>query len=344
MNRPFASVETALERRLDHASAAPLVVALSGGGDSLALLHLSLDWAREAGRPVLALTVDHQLNPDSGRWTAEAGARARSLGAAWRALAWDGAKPATGLPAAARKARHALLAAAAREAGARVVLMGHTADDIAESEIMRAVDVPGLGRLREWTPSPVWPEGRGIFLLRPLLGVRREALRDYLRELGETWLDDPANDDLRFARVRARRVLTCNGCGQSVERGFGAGTSAAIEVAGIVFDSAVATAPRSLPSSALAALLLCVSGTDRPPRGAGLNRLQAMIAAGETATLCGCRIEARGDLIHVARATPRRGQLVRSTEPADWVAARFAAACGYIQNEIEAGAPIASAS
>src|SRR5205085_8990913 len=57
----------------------------------------------------------------------------------------------------------------------------------------------------EWAPSPAWPEGRGVFLLRPLLGVRRAAIREWLEGRGERWIDDPANEDPRFARARARR-------------------------------------------------------------------------------------------------------------------------------------------
>jgi tRNA(Ile)-lysidine synthase len=92
--------------------------------------------------------------------------------------------------------------------------MGHTADDVAETQVMRSE-----GALtpfpREWSPSPVWPEGRGVFILRPLLGVRRESLRRWLLDRGEVWVEDPANSDLRFARSRARRVLAGPGAGAS---------------------------------------------------------------------------------------------------------------------------------
>ena len=75
-----------LDRRLDPGSSAPLALGLSGGGDSLALLLLVAPWARVHGRPLLALTVDHGLHPDSPRWTAFAGEAARRAGADWRAL------------------------------------------------------------------------------------------------------------------------------------------------------------------------------------------------------------------------------------------------------------------
>ena len=100
----------AFGRQLNGPAGAPLVVALSGGGDSLALLHLAKAWADAAGRPLVALTVDHRLQSASAAWSRVAARQAAALGVAHRTLAWSGAKPATGLPAAARAARHALLA------------------------------------------------------------------------------------------------------------------------------------------------------------------------------------------------------------------------------------------
>ena len=167
---------------------------------------MALEWARPHGRRVLALTVDHGLQAESAAWTARAGEQARRLGADWRGLAWSGPKPASGIAAAARRARHALLAEAAREAGAAVLLLGHTADDVLEGERMRARGST-LGRLRDWAPSPVWPEGRGVFLCRPLLDVRRAELRARLSALGLDWIEDPANADPRFLRARVRAEL-----------------------------------------------------------------------------------------------------------------------------------------
>lgn len=339
----------AMDRRLDLASAAPIAVALSGGGDSLALLHLSLDWARRNGRKVLALTVDHDLHPDSARWTAEAGDKARALGADWRGLAWTGPKPSAGLQAKARAARHALLAVATREAGARVLLMGHTADDIAEAELMREADAPGIGRVREWAPSPVWPEGRGVMLLRPLLGIERKELRTHLTARDETWLDDPANTNPRFARVRARQHLAAHSR-EDGSPGFLEPQREAVQswlpafagmsgggVGGfartVTFTEGEALMPAPIPGQALAAALLCVAGQTRPPRGPALARLQAVIEAKGVATLAACRVDARGATVRISRAPPRRGQVSRPLEPSAWVASRFYAACGLYEAE-----------
>ena len=201
-----ACVRAALSRRLDPNSQAPIAVGFSGGGDSLALLLVARAWAAAAGRPVLALTVDHGLQAESRSWTSRAERTALALGADFAALPWLAPKPSGGLPAAARHARHTLLAEAARRAGARVILLGHTADDVLEAQLMRQGGA-NVGAPAEWSPSPVWPQGRGVFLLRPLLGVRRAELRAMLAPTGLDWIEDPANDDPRSARASLTTAL-----------------------------------------------------------------------------------------------------------------------------------------
>ena len=290
LNTSVNTSRAAFDRRLDPAGKAPLAVGFSGGSDSLALLKFTLDWARGHGRPVVSLTVDHGLQAGSALWTREAVAKARALGADARALTWTGDKPLTGLPAAARRARHALLADAARQAGARVLLLGQTADDLHEASAMRAAGstVPDP---REWAPSPVWPEGRGVFLLRPLLEERRESLRAGLQAVGETWLDDPANEDLRYARARARKALAGGGERQPPA------PADAIDPAPLWLEGSatgVLTLPRELSAAQLAMACLCMAGSERPPRGDRVQALVRRLRSDETftATLAGARIEA----------------------------------------------------
>lgn len=304
-----ARVFAGLDRRLRRDDDRPVALALSGGGDSIALLRLAAAWAGERGRPLLALTVDHGLNPRSKDWTRFAGAAARAAGADWRALAWEGEKPTTGLTAAARAARHRLIAEAARVAGARIVLFAHTADDVAEADLMRA-EGSTLGRVREWSPSPVWPEGRGLMLLRPLLEERRETLRAWLAGQGADWIEDPANADPRFGRSRARRALA--GTAPDGERGVGAmdgeggGSHAGISATA----EGTAWIARDVGARALAAAMVCVGGGATPPRGDRLARLVRRLRASEdfAATLCGARLEAHGETVVLMREA---GELVR---------------------------------
>ena len=277
----------------------------------MALLGIAAAWAKRAGRRLLAITVDHGLNPDSADWSRRCEAAARAVGADWIERRWAGEKPTTGLPAAARRARHALIADAAREAGARVVLFAHTADDIAEADWMRARGST-LGRLREWSPSPAWPEGRGLMLVRPMLDEGREELRVWLREAGRGWIEDPANNDVRFGRSRARASLN------PVPQGEGVGWERASTVAPHPFAqgrrlAVVCSRPlplgegfeveRPMAASGLAAVLLCASGDDTPPRRDRLDALIARVASGSnfTATLAGARIEADGDTVLIGR-------------------------------------------
>ncbi len=274
----------------------------------MALLHLAADWGKARGRRLLALTVDHNLNPMSADWTRFAGEAARAAGVDWRALSWNEATPGPGLTARARAARHGLIAETAREAGARVVLLAHTLDDVAEADWMRARGST-LGRVRGWSPSPVWPQGRGVMLLRPLLDVRREELRDYLTARGQGWIEDPANADERFGRSRARAALAGDSAKDQVGaalpawslrapppyEGEGGGTSLAW--------AGVLEIPRDASASRLAAGLLCAGGGAVPPRGARLERLGARLAAAEdfTAGLAGARVEAEGARVRLMR-------------------------------------------
>jgi tRNA(Ile)-lysidine synthase len=305
MSVHWAALEV-LERRLDPASPSPIAAAFSGGGDSLALLLAARVFAEGCGRPLIALHVDHGLQPMSAAWADGAGETASRLGIPFVRLAWTGPKPETGLPAAARRARHALLAEAAREAGASVLLMGHTLDDQLENALMRGAGAP-VGVLREWSPSPVWPEGRGLFLCRPLLALRRAELRGWLGDEGLAWLDDPANDDLRHPRARARRAIA-EGAAPALEAvlaphragiGWRADEAGAIAIAREGLTRVGSLEAQRLLQIAAA----CASGSESLSRPARARGLLARLSVGErfVATLGGARVEASGDSLVLTR-------------------------------------------
>lgn len=293
-----------MDRRLRADSPRPLAVAFSGGGDSLALLILAQAWAARTRRPLTALSVDHGLNPDSGRWLDACARTADRLGVRFEALAWRGEKPAAGLPAAARAARHRLLADAAREAGAAVILLGHTADDVIEARLMREAGGSTPSPV-EWSPSPAWPEGRGLFLLRPLLSARRAEIRAWLARRGETWIDDPANADLRFARPRARRAAADLPAGPAPQPAVLSLAEAVTEQAGafcLSLDRFRAAADAEA-ERVLAIACVCVGGGTRPPAAARVRALAERLAAGApfAATLAGARVELANDQILLCR-------------------------------------------
>lgn len=190
----------------DFKSAPALVLAVSGGPDSVALMWLAARWraARKQGPRLVAVTVDHGLRPESAREARDVKRLATSLGLEHRTLAWRGEKPKTGLPAAARAARYDLLTKAARRAGAVHVVTAHTRDDQAETVIMRLSRGSGIAGLAGMARQSARD---GITLVRPLLDVPKDHLLATLRRAKIAFATDPTNHDLAFARPRLRALM-----------------------------------------------------------------------------------------------------------------------------------------
>lgn len=321
-----AATDPVFDAYLSQTSDAPLALAFSGGGDSLALLLAAHAWAGARGRRLIVLHVDHGLQATSSAWAAHCRDIAQRLNLRFEILAWTGPKPATGLPAAARAARHRLLADAARAAGAAVVMMGHTADDVLEARQMRR-DGATTPTPRPWGPSPAWPEGRGVFLLRPLLAIRRAALRAALAQQSLTWIEDPANSDPAYARARARAVLGCGLQAAPEPSPLGEDLTALArrarhDPAGTVSWSRqdLAGSPAAVLARVLSIACLCAAGGDRPPRGASVERLAEQVRRDQlfTATLAGARLTAGPHDLMVAREageTARGGLSETQLEP-----------------------------
>src|SRR5262249_22739030 len=152
----------------------PLILAVSGGPDSTALMVLAARWRGRAKSPrFIAVTIDHGLRKESKREAKAVEKLATKLGIEHRTLEWTGRKPKTGLQEAARMARYRLLAKAAKEVGAGYVLTAHTLDDQAETVLFRMArgsGISGLAGMYQTWPMPV-EEGIGTYLLRPLLAI-----------------------------------------------------------------------------------------------------------------------------------------------------------------------------
>lgn len=184
-----------------------VALAVSGGSDSTALMRLAADWARtnHPGLVLSVLTVDHGLRPEAAGEAARVGQWAVELGLPHHVLRWtDEPKPASGIQARARAARYGLMAAWCRRNEAGALLTAHSLDDQAETVLMRLSRTMSPESLAGIHPLGNW---EGLPLHRPLLRVKRQALRDWLAGLGQDWIDDPSNEDERFERVRARRAL-----------------------------------------------------------------------------------------------------------------------------------------
>lgn len=180
-----------------------LAVGVSGGPDSLALALLAHHWAVRRGGRITALIVDHGLRSGSANDAAQAEAWLIANGIASVRLTWTGLKPLSGIQAAAREARHGLMAAWCRESGVLHLLLGHHAEDHTETVHMRQTRGSGEDGLAG-IPAIAWQ--RGYRVLRPLLGWPKARLQALLRTVGQSWLEDPANHDDRFLRARLRAM------------------------------------------------------------------------------------------------------------------------------------------
>lgn len=288
-------------------------VALSGGGDSTALLHLCL----RAGLRVEAVTVDHRLRPESADEAVSVGAMCAALGVRHEIRIWEHGVVPGNLMDQARRARIGLIADWARSRGIGVVALGHSRDDVAETFLMglgRAAGLGGLSGLRcDW-------EVGGVRFHRPLLDAGREELRAWLRSQGIAWVDDPTNENDRFARTRARKALVALGpLGISAERlATVAGNLARVQDAlaeqvaaarcsveeragALRFDAGLWSAPAEVQRQVMGAALTWLSGADYVPRAAEVERMRAALATGRDATLAGCRAR-RGWLMREPRA------------------------------------------
>lgn len=188
-----------------------LVLAVSGGPDSTALLVLAARWrARLTSGPQLhAVTIDHGLRKESAKEAAAVAGLAKKLGVGHRVLRWTGRKPQAGLQKAAREARYRLLAKEADRAAARLIVTAHTLDDQAETVLFRLArgsGLAGLGAMTAISPLP-GDHPTEVVLLRPFLGVPKARLVATLRKEKIAFADDPSNRDPRFARPRLREVM-----------------------------------------------------------------------------------------------------------------------------------------
>jgi tRNA(Ile)-lysidine synthase len=295
-----------------------LALAVSGGPDSLAALHLIARWRAEGdAKPDLTvLTVDHGLRAGSREEASMVGRMAASLGLPHATLAWpqaDGEKG--GLQARAREARYDLMAAYCHAHDIPALVTAHHLNDQAETFLMRLKRGSGLDGLAAIPEESIWA---GIAVLRPLLDVPKARLAATLIEAGVGWAEDPSNADPRFERARVRASqdalaklgLTPEALARSAQRlrrarnaleeattGF-LGAQGTMSEAGycLLAREALVAAPAEIALRALARVVAAVAGRPEPTRLAKLEALLAALVAapGKTHTLGGCRLERIG--------------------------------------------------
>lgn len=182
-----------------------VLLAVSGGADSTALLLLAARWraARANGPDLHAATIDHGLRPASSAEAKQVAGLSQRLDVPHAVLTWDGEKPATGIEAAARDARRTLLTAHAQSHGVSYVATAHTLDDQAETVLMRLAAGSGPAGLAGIRVQEIRD---GLTWLRPFLGIRKQRLIATLQHEAIGWSEDPMNRDPRFERPRLRQA------------------------------------------------------------------------------------------------------------------------------------------
>ena len=319
-----------------------LGVAVSGGGDSMALLHLLHGCCRDLDISLQAITIDHGLRPEARAEAQMVEEFCRSLGVPHDTVQWRGWDGCGNLQNAARTARQRLIADWAQAKGIGTVALGHTADDQAETILMRLARQAGADGLSAMAPRR---EGRGILWLRPLLSAGRAELRSYLSENAIRWAEDPSNEDTAYDRIKARRALVlleplgidaaCLGAVASQmadvraalvwQTAQAAKALVQIRAGAVTFDAAGWHAqPREIQRRLILAAIRWLTGTVYAPRRGAIGGLLEALQTGRAATVEGCHAMVRRDSIWIFR----EANAVRSleTSPADLWDGRWALA------------------
>lgn len=310
-----------------------VAVGVSGGADSMALLHLLCAWNKSAGNQLdlTALTVDHGLRAESATEAAAVGAWARDLGIKHRTLIWDDEKPSSNIEAVAREARYRLIGEWCVENRVQTFMTAHHFDDQAETFLMRLVRGSGVAGLSAIAEERSLGGGfASIRLLRPLLKIPKIDLTALLQDVQQPWVEDPSNEDGEFTRARLRNMReTFENLGLTSERivatanRMSEANMVLQRAADLLWQQAASVSPfgevvldrKALMDGeadtrrrVLAHALKAVSGTNFGPRYERLLRLEKAITADQTGsgvTLHGCKITDKGGALSIIREAGR---------------------------------------
>ncbi|RVV99067.1 tRNA lysidine(34) synthetase TilS [Mesobaculum littorinae] len=284
----------------------------------MALLHMLSDWAGEAGVRLSVATVDHGLRAESAEEATGVARAAARLGHDHTTLTWR-ERPPGNLQDAARRARYALLADWARQRGLSDIALGHTRDDLAETLLMRLSRKAGVDGLAGMAPEF---DRDGARFHRPLLFAGRADLRQWLRDRGVDWVDDPSNDDPAYLRSRARHALRdlsplgidAAGLAQTARHMAEArdtlravtaeifGAIGRTEAGDVILDFAgLARTPDGIQRRVLRGAIGWIAGGDYGPRETALDHARAALAGQGAATLGGVLMRIRGDELRLTR-------------------------------------------
>lgn len=298
---------------------ARLAVAVSGGGDSMALLLLLNRLAATRGTTLSVVTVDHGLRPEAKEEVRLVASACAQFGLSHQVLNWSGWDGSGNLQDAARRARYRMISEWAQANDIPAVALAHTMNDQAETVLMRMRRASGVDGLSAMSARQMRHD---ILWLRPLLRVTRDALRDVLRSEGIEWAEDPSNSDARFDRVKARRALaelaplgvTVEALAQTAQNMAMAraaleaqtrkviAASTQVRAGAIALDpSLLAQEPLEIQRRVYLACLNWITGADYAPRAKTLDAARQALAQQGAATIDGCHMRMERGLVWIFR-------------------------------------------
>ncbi len=187
-------------------STTSVAIAVSGGADSMALVLLAHQWAQQAGRHLVVMTVDHGLRPESGAEAEQVERWLKQLGVRHVVLGVEGGKPTSNVQAWAREQRYMLMSEYCAAHDITALFLAHHLDDQAETLLLRLARGSGVDGLSAMAPVMAPAFEGAPYLLRPLLDVPRERLLATLSGQQQAWIEDPSNQDQKYARSRVRQA------------------------------------------------------------------------------------------------------------------------------------------
>ncbi len=333
----------------------PLAVAVSGGGDSMALLHLAA--GLRAGCHLEAVTVDHGLRSDSGAEAEFVAQQCATLKVPHTTLRWEGWDGSGNIQQEARRARRKLISTWAKSLDASQVMLGHTAEDQAETFLLRLARGSGVYGLSGMAARV---QAEGVTWLRPLLQCHRADLREILAAKGVPWMEDPSNENTRFDRVRLRQAMPMladlgltvdrlTDTAQNMDRAAQvvraevsrlARQAVLVDPAGLLTlnTALIAQTQAELRLRLLSGCLRWVSSAEFSPRREALEALAARVCAGseDRQTLSGCLIDIGPETTIITREAAHVGPPVAAGQLWD---SRWTTACDMADVTVSALGP-----
>ncbi len=304
-----ADIVAHIEEQLQPRPPARLGVAVSGGSDSVALLCLLALVAERLNITLLVISVDHGLRAEARTEIRTVTDLCARLGVVHHVEYWSGWDGGGNLQNAAREARYSLISDWAIGNDITTVALGHTANDQAETFMMRLARGSGVDGLAAMAPRRVQ---NGVTWVRPLLGIHRRTLRNYLRERSIRWIEDPSNEDQIFERVRMRDALALleplgitvdglTGIAQNMRKArealdwqtfLAARDAVIVEFGTIRIDmKRYRTLPEEIARRLIVRAIGWISQSAYSPRRASVSVVMQAVRSGDSATLEGVQLQ-----------------------------------------------------